>query len=108
MLKSAFPAIVSAAFFLIPCIASATDRFFADQAVFSPDRRYKLEAKSPDNANKKQERKAFQQNFVFTLSDTRTKKIIWSGKQGVASDCSSSLDFNNDGWSVLINGRRWL
>ncbi len=58
----------------------ATDLFFSDISVESPSKRYKVEAKSPDN-NDKKEHKAFQASFVYTCWDTNAKKLLWTRNQ---------------------------
>ena len=62
--------------------ATATDRFYNDISAESPSKRYKVEAKSPDNARKKG-RNAFQSSFVYTCRDTSTKQVLWTRHQAM-------------------------
>ncbi len=62
--------------------ATATDRFFTDISAESPSKRYKVVAKSPDNARKKG-RSAFQASFIYTCRDTSTKQILWNRQQAM-------------------------
>ncbi len=59
--------------------ASATDRFFLDSFAVSPNGRYRIDAKSPDNAG--DHPRPFASNFTYTLTDTSSKKVIWERKQ---------------------------
>lgn len=60
-------------------IAMATDRYFADSAASSLNGRYRIDAKSPDNAPGR--RRPFASNFTYTLTDTTTGKVVWERKQ---------------------------
>ena len=70
--------------FLLPILLSvqafATDRFFSDIEATSKSGRYKVTAKSPDNA-KEDERRAFQASFTYRCTDTKTGKLLWTRKQ---------------------------
>jgi hypothetical protein len=54
---------------------------FKDISESSPSKRFKVEAKSPDNRPDGGGRRFWQSNFVFTCTDTRTGKILWSRKE---------------------------
>ena len=58
-----FTAVLAAVMGSLLAEAFATDRFFDDIAAESPSKRYKVEAKSPDNTTSKG-RKAFQAPFT--------------------------------------------
>src|SRR5262245_56952066 len=55
-------------------------RSFQDISESSPSKRYKVEAQSPDN-RAGSDRRYWQSSFVFTCTDTRTGKILWTRKQ---------------------------
>jgi hypothetical protein len=79
--------------------AFATDRFFNDISAESPSKRYKAEAKSPDNAQKRGHR-AFQSSFVYRLHDASTKQVLWTRRQ--AKEASPVDIFVSDtGWTVI-------
>lgn len=86
-MKSLFAAAlfaVTATLFLAPSPARATDRFFRDITEVSPNGRFTLEAKSPDNAKAPDDgyrSRAFQASFVYTLKDKATGKVIWKRHQ---------------------------
>lgn len=89
------------------CDAHATDRFYNDIAAESPSKRYKVEAKSPENARKKGHR-AFQASFVYTCRDTTAKQVLWTrvqamGKpQRVGKDSTETYNFPEEGSPVDI------
>lgn len=64
------------------CNAHATNRYFSDIAADSPSKRYRVEAKSPDNASKTG-RPAFQASFVYTCHDTMAKQVLWTRVQAM-------------------------
>ncbi len=106
----------------VPC--AATDRYFSDVVARSPNGRYRLSAKSPDNAEKAKT-KPFQAGFVYSFCDTRSRAELWNRVQPEgepivldAGELSSepnktwtfrrweegapeALYVNDDGWSVL-------
>lgn len=59
--------------------ARATDRYFPDSFAVSESGRFRVDAKSPDNAAEHQ--RPFASSFVYTLTDTTTKKVVWERKQ---------------------------
>jgi len=83
------------------CDALATDRFFNDVSAESPSKRYKVEAKSPDNARKKG-RIAFQSSFVYTCCDTGTKQVLWTREQTEGSP--EEIFVSDTGWTVIRTG----
>ena len=58
----------------------ATDRFFHDISVKSPNGRYLVEAKSPDNAGGRW-KKSFQSRFTYRLMDQIDGRELWSRQQ---------------------------
>lgn len=83
--------------------AYGTDVFFRNLTVKSPDGRYRLEAKSPDNAGK--ERRPFASNFTYTLYETDSERIIWTRKQPSDEYAPSSIFLHNDLWVVIRTGQ---
>ncbi len=57
----------------------ATDRWFLDSSAVSANGRFRIDAKSPENAGPSP--MAFASRFVYTLTDTITGKTIWQRKQ---------------------------
>lgn len=82
--------------------AAATDRFFRDLSVTSPGAYWRLEAKSPDNADG--QRRPFQRNFTYTLTDTRTQKPAWTRKQTANEASPVAAWVNDEGWAVIRTG----
>lgn len=66
--------------------AGATDRFFPDRVVLSPNRTVRLEAKSPDNVD----RRPFARAFVYTLRDVASDAVRWTHAQ--AEDEGSPME----------------
>lgn len=62
-----------------PAPEALTDRYFRDFTVYSPGRKLRLEAKSPDNAGERS--RPFAANFTYTLYDEATKAKLWERKQ---------------------------
>ncbi len=96
-----------------------TNRYYSDLKAESANGLYRLEAKSPDNADSSG-RMPFQAEFVYTFTDAKTGKQLWTRKQpeGKPVVLSSpgekpfvfrtwlegspvSLFVRDDGWSVL-------
>lgn len=84
--------------FLILPWAFATDLYFSDLIVRSPNGRFRLEARSPDNAPG-QDRTPFQKNFTYTLYEGDTDKVIWVRKQADSSPVTAFV--NNGGWVTV-------
>lgn len=96
--------------------AFGTDRFYRDITTKSPSGRYMIEAKSPDNA-KKEGRRAFQDEFVYTFKDTTTNKVLWTREQEMSEPKAYGNDpklrsfsiepspvaifVSDDGWTVI-------
>jgi hypothetical protein len=59
-------------------VATATDRYYPDIVETSPDGRLRLEVKSKENAGGNV---PFARNFVYTLYDVKSSKIVWSREQ---------------------------
>ena len=85
----------------------ATDRFYSDKEGKSASRRYVVTAKSPDN-QQEAGRKAFQASFVYTCTDTRSGKILWTRKQPMGeplqlgNDSSKTYSFPEEGSPISI------
>ncbi len=101
-------------------VAFGTDRYFSDVVAESPSKRYRVEAKSPDNSTKKG-RHAFQASFVYTCWDTTTKLVLWTRKQAMGKPMPSgegpsetltlpeeaspvSIFVADSGWTVIRTG----
>ncbi|MBI2922001.1 MAG: hypothetical protein HYY18_13020 [Planctomycetes bacterium] len=92
-------------------VASATDRFFGDSTAKSPNGKFRLEAKSPDN---EEGRRAFAANFEYTLFDESTGKAVWTRKQPMKKDVDwptpdgegspSGVWLDDDGRAVVFTG----
>jgi hypothetical protein len=78
--------------------AHATDRNYSDIATTSPSKQYRIEAKSPDNANK-EKRKAFQRSFVYTATDSTTNQVLWTRMQAEGSPVH--IYVSDEGWTVI-------
>jgi hypothetical protein len=59
--------------------SAVTDRYFGDLTVYSPGKKYRLEAKSPDNAGVR--KKPFAASFVYTMYEEATKAKVWERRQ---------------------------
>lgn len=98
--------------------AGATDRHFADIIAYSPNGYYEVQAKSPDNASSKPDRRAFQSNFVYTCIDKKAGKTLWIRKQPMGEpilldkdshteipspneDSPIAIFVSDDGWTVI-------
>jgi len=96
-------------FCLLPVTAWATDRYYSDITEHSPSKRFRIEAKSPDNAV--EGHKAFQKDFVYTFTDTKTGKVIWTHKQKgsrrtrvLVEGSPMRIDVSDDGWTTVWTG----
>lgn len=71
------------AWIAVVCAAAApawgTDRYFRDRTETSPDGRFRLDARSPDNAGPGPH--PFAKHFVYTMTDTRTGTVVWKRSQ---------------------------
>lgn len=91
--------------------ASATERYYRDSVVQSPNGRYSLSATSPENADPSRPR-PFARDFTYTLTDVQTKKVLWTRKQpaqrqkgslqAYASEGSPMRTFVNDDGTVAL------
>jgi len=63
----------------VNCWAGASDRYYPDIKVTSPDRQLRLDAKSPDNNGGKHA--PFAAGFEYTLTDLSSGKVRWTHKQ---------------------------
>jgi hypothetical protein len=77
---------------------------FKDISESSPSKRFKVEAKSPDNRPNSGGRRTWQSNFVFTCTDTRTGKVLWSRKQKQDDEREGppvELFVSDSGWTAV-------
>ncbi len=91
----------------------ATNRYFPDLEARSPDGRFRVEARSPDNAKSSDgagvpRQILFQGNFVYRLFDKSQEREIWSRKQPMQSEGLSPKEgppaavyVSNNGWVVI-------
>ncbi len=82
--------------------AGATDRFYPDQKVLSANGRYRIEAKSPDNAG--EHPRPFADHFVYSLYDTLTGDLIWQRAQPDNEASPVSVYLHNDAWVIIQTG----
>ena len=59
-------------------VALATNRYYDDSQAASPDGRFFLTARSPDNERPPDARPPFQSDFTFTLTDTHSGEVLWT------------------------------
>ena len=91
-------AVLLAVWALCPQTGRATDVYFADFTVLSPDRHLRLQVTSPDNAGSNPG-KPFAENFLFRLNDEATRKIIWQKRNLAHRPVWAAL--RDDGWTVI-------
>jgi len=82
----------------------ATNVFYHDKNAVSPNMKFKLEGKSPDNKDAPRE-KPFARNFVYTLTDQSNNKSLWERNQGESEGSCGALYVDNDGWVVIVTGQ---
>lgn len=81
----------------------ATDVFYPNESRVSPNGRFKIEAVSPKNKGKGR-MEAFADEFVYTLTDTKSGAKLWSRKQGENEGSCGALHIDDDGWVVITTG----
>ncbi|MCC6360473.1 MAG: hypothetical protein IT450_17170 [Phycisphaerales bacterium] len=102
-MRSSRPALI-VALGVFACSAQATDRYYDDQTVLSPNRKLRLEAKSPDNVKRPDGRRTpFAKNFTYRLFDNESGREIWSHRQGKDQGSPCAVFINDDG-HVVIQG----
>jgi hypothetical protein len=82
----------------------ATDRYYADIVKSSPNGRFRLEAKSPDNQRPEGPQRAFARNFQYTLTDTQTSSVLWKYAQGESDASPVAAWVHDSGWTVVRSG----
>jgi hypothetical protein len=87
--------------------AASTDRYFRDRSETSPDGRYRLDARSLDNAGGRP--RAFAKNFVYTLTDVVADAVVWKRNQSADEPSPTGVWVHNSGavavrtsWDTLI------
>ncbi|MEK6703289.1 MAG: hypothetical protein AABZ53_13580 [Planctomycetota bacterium] len=100
-LSHVLPAIVLVA--AMAPAAVATDRYYRDSFAISPNGKFRIDAKSPDNAGARP--RPFASNFTYTLTDTTTKKVVWERKQPMSREKGSSYVRSTEGspMGVFVN-----
>ncbi|MEI6564499.1 MAG: hypothetical protein WCO42_09375 [bacterium] len=93
-------------FLLIPMAALATDRFYDDVIGVSPNGRYRVEARSPDNQQAGGHR-AFQASFLYKCFEAPSNRIVWvreqpMGKPESMGSATNTYRFPNEGSPVEI------
>lgn len=106
-------------------LCHGTNRYYRDVETVSPDGRYHLTAKSPENADPSKH-VPFQAGFIYVLRDTITSRDLWKRKQPEGKpivipgereqirlrtwkeESPVSVFVQNDGWSVLWLGNDQL
>jgi hypothetical protein len=79
--------------------ASGTDVFFRDISAYSPNRLYRLEAKSPSNV-RGYLNTPFQRNFRYVLYRGDSQEVLWERGQGPGEASPIRAFVNDDGWVV--------
>lgn len=97
-LSHVLPAVVLVA--TMASAAVATDRYFRDSFAISPNGKFRIDAKSPDNAGDRP--RPFASNFTYTLTDTTTKKVIWERKQPMTREKGSSYAESTEGSPIGV------
>jgi hypothetical protein len=96
--------VVALALFIAPW-AGATDRFYPDRVVLSPDRTLRLEAKSPDNVD----HRPFANNFVYTLHDSRKGTVRWTHTQAGDEGSPMEIEVSDRGdVAAIVAGEQLL
>jgi hypothetical protein len=85
-------------------LARATTWYYPNQEVPSPDNRWRLEAKSPDNAEFPGGRAPFASHFTYTLWDQKSGKVVWQRGQAFGEGSPKSVFVHNDKWVVIWTG----
>jgi hypothetical protein len=94
--------------------ARATDRFFHDLEVESPNGRYVLEAKSPDNKGGKW-RVSFQADFAYRMTDREEDRDLWyriqpakgEGRSDITEGPPVAIYVSDQGWAVIRTADVW-
>ena len=82
--------------------ACATNRFYANREGQSPSGQYHAEAKSPAN-RKGNLRTPFQDDFAITFRDTKSKKMLWTWKQGKEDGSPVELIPTDNGKLIMLD-----
>lgn len=93
---------------LLQIHALATDRFFGDISEESANKKYKVEAKSPDNEESKSDsskrRVAFQSKFTYTCTEVESGRVLWTRPQDKDEASPTSIYLSDEAWTVIHTG----
>ncbi len=89
-----------------PHLALATDRYFPDREVRSPDGHWRVTAKSPDNQKKLPNGGAvpFAKDFTYTLYDDQRGTAVWSRRQPESEYSPMGVFLDDQGWVIVRTG----
>ncbi|GEM_PF-2889629 len=87
---------------VIASTVRATDRYFPDRTVLSANGRYRIEARSPDNAGEHPQ--PFADHFVYSLYDTQTGNLVWKRAQPDREASPVAIYLHNDAWVTIRTG----
>lgn len=90
--------------------ARATNRHYPDQTAKSPNSRFRLEARSPDNAKAEKDGRpvAWQDDFVYTLYDSDSGAAIWKREQASDEGSPVQIYLHDKSWVVIWTGWQQL
>lgn len=80
--------------------ALGTDVYYPDSYAISANGRFRVDAKSPDNAGPSP--KAFAERFLYTLSDVTTGKTVWRRRQPMTREKGSPHAIANEPSPVQV------
>ncbi len=81
-------------------IAAATDRFYPNSSATSPDGRYRVDAKSPENQPGAAQ--AFAGNFTYTLTDLKSNEVLWTRRQPMTREKASSRSWSRESSPTVL------
>ncbi|MFT3685170.1 MAG: hypothetical protein QM783_09640 [Phycisphaerales bacterium] len=97
MFRQLIPAVAIA---IVAPAALATDRWYRDCSATSPSGRYRIDAKSPENAGPNP--RPFAANFTYTLTDTTTGKTVWTRQQPMRRSKGESHAYSEEPSPVFL------
>lgn len=84
--------------------AAATDRYFGDTSATSPSGRWRIDAKSPENAGP--EPRPFAENFTYTLTDLRTNQVRWTRRQPMEQPEGGTSSWSHEPSPIAVDAPR--